>query len=194
LLRLLERNTTAPRRLLTRRRLVRHFANSAGTRPKFTRCRAIGYTGGRNGTCRIAVVVGNSHSHSLAHVGARLVALGWAEPTRTYATAHEWHLLFSGPDPLKERACSNPKPNMIGRPTSNRWTVSPARCARCWGWGSPKMAMSEPINRISRRQIRSMPNAPQPANRLARRRLCPASPPAARHLLFSSSRFLLTGR
>src|SRR5580704_7435032 len=34
---------------------------------------------------------------------------------------------------------------MIGRPTSNRWTVSPARCARCWGWGPPKMAMSEPI-------------------------------------------------
>jgi hypothetical protein len=109
LLRLLERNTTAPRRLLTRRRLVRHFANSAGTRPKFTRCRAIGYTGGRNGTCRIAVVVGNSHSHSLAHVGARLVALGSAEPTRTYATAHEWHLLFSGPDPLKERAMQQPK-------------------------------------------------------------------------------------
>jgi hypothetical protein len=55
------------------------------------------------------VVVGYSHSHSLAHVGARLAALGLSEPTRTYATAHEWHLLFSGPDPLKERAMQQPK-------------------------------------------------------------------------------------
>ena len=35
------------------------------------------------------MVVGYSHSHSLAHVGARLAALGLSEPTRTYATAHE---------------------------------------------------------------------------------------------------------
>ena len=44
------------------------------------------------------MVVGYSHSHSLAHVGARLAALGLSEPTRTYATAHEWHLLFSWTD------------------------------------------------------------------------------------------------
>jgi hypothetical protein len=29
-------------------------------------------------------------------VGAGLAALGSVEPTRTYATAYEWHLLFSG--------------------------------------------------------------------------------------------------
>src|ERR1700704_3490413 len=55
-------------------------------------------TGGRNGSCRSAVVVGYSRSHSLADVGARLAALGLFEPTRTYATAHEWHLLFSWTD------------------------------------------------------------------------------------------------
>ena len=98
LLRLLNGNASAPRRLLTRRRLVRHSANSAGTRPRLTRCNAIGNIGGRNGSCRSAVVVGYSHSHSLAHVGARLASLGLFEPTRTYATAHEWHLLFSWTD------------------------------------------------------------------------------------------------
>jgi hypothetical protein len=53
------------------------------------------------------------------------------------------------------------------RKQTNRWTVLPARCARCWGWGPPKMAMSEPTNRISGRRIRNLPNAP--ANRLSRR-------------------------
>ena len=37
------------------------------------------------------------------------LTLGWAEPTRTYATAHERHLLFSGPDPLKEQAMQQAK-------------------------------------------------------------------------------------
>jgi hypothetical protein len=39
-------------------------------------------------------------------------ALGWlheAAPTRICATAHERHLLFSWPDPLKERAMQQPK-------------------------------------------------------------------------------------
>ena len=78
----------------------RCFAHpGAGTRPRLTRCKAIGYTGGRNGSCRIAVVVGYSHSHSLAHVGARLAALGLGRiDERTCATAHEWHLLFGWPD------------------------------------------------------------------------------------------------
>jgi hypothetical protein len=40
-----------------------------------------GNIGGRNGSCRTAVAFGYSHSHSLAHVGAGLAALG-AEPTR----------------------------------------------------------------------------------------------------------------
>jgi hypothetical protein len=63
--------------LPAKRRLVRHFANSAGTRPKFTRCWAIGYTGGRNGSCRIAGGVGSSYPDtSTPYVGARLVALG----------------------------------------------------------------------------------------------------------------------
>jgi hypothetical protein len=80
LLRLLGRNASAPRRLLTRRRLVRHFANSAGTRPKFTRCKAIGYIGGRNDWCRIGGVVGSSYPDtSTPHVGARLAALGRAD-------------------------------------------------------------------------------------------------------------------
>jgi hypothetical protein len=35
----------------------------------------IGNTGGRNGSCRIAVALGHSHSHSAAHVGAGLAAL-----------------------------------------------------------------------------------------------------------------------
>ena len=35
---------------------------------------------GRNGSCRSALAVGYSNSHSLAHVGVRLAALGgWAE-------------------------------------------------------------------------------------------------------------------
>ena len=46
-----------------------------GTRPTFARYNAIGNTGGRNGACRIAVVVGYSHSHPLAYVGDRLAAL-----------------------------------------------------------------------------------------------------------------------
>jgi hypothetical protein len=37
------------------------------------------------------------------------------------------------------------------------------------GMGAPKMAMSEPINRISRRRIGSIPNAP--ANRAVATRL-----------------------
>ena len=49
----------------------------SGTRPRFARCNAIGNIGGRNGSCRIAVALGYSHSHSLAYVGARLAALGW---------------------------------------------------------------------------------------------------------------------
>ena len=45
------------------------------------------------------MVVGYSHSHSLAHVGARLAALGLGRiDARTCATAHEWHLLFGWPD------------------------------------------------------------------------------------------------
>jgi hypothetical protein len=78
---------------------------SAGTWPRFARCNAIGNIGGRNGSCRIAMVAGNSHSHSLAHVGARLAALGVGradsylrDSARIYATAHEWHLLFSWSD------------------------------------------------------------------------------------------------
>jgi hypothetical protein len=43
------------------------------------------------------MALGYSHPHSLAHVGARLAALGSAEPSRTSATVYEWHLLFSGP-------------------------------------------------------------------------------------------------
>jgi hypothetical protein len=42
------------------------------------------------------VAVGYSHSHSLAHVGVRLAALGLSEPNRM--AAYEWHLLFGWPD------------------------------------------------------------------------------------------------
>jgi hypothetical protein len=42
------------------------------------------------------VAVGYSHSHSLAHVGIRLAALGLSEPNRM--AAYEWHLLFGWPD------------------------------------------------------------------------------------------------
>jgi hypothetical protein len=49
--------------------------NSAGVRP-LQHSRNIG---GQNGSWRITVVVGCSHSHSLAHVGARLAALGRAD-------------------------------------------------------------------------------------------------------------------
>ena len=69
-----------PRSPSTARRALgcheRQIAVAMGTRPRLTRSNAIGNIGGRNGSCRSAVAVGYSHSHSLAHVGVRLAALG----------------------------------------------------------------------------------------------------------------------
>jgi hypothetical protein len=61
---------------------------------------------------------------------------------------------------LKERAMQQPKTKHDRSAYEQSVDRLASAMREMLGMGPPKMAMSEPIDRVSRKRIRSMPNAP----------------------------------